>query len=118
MQKICDYCKGTTEGAILKCQNCGAPMVRAEPDFRICPHCRRKLLALASPACNYCGRRLPDEYIVARRAQLQRISEVEATGEHPDLTENVDEMFRQTARSKRKRSSFFATITDWTDLFS
>ena len=118
MQKTCDYCKAATEEAVLKCQNCGAPFLRAEPDFRLCPRCRRKLLALASPACNYCGRRLPEEYILARQAQLQRISDVEATDKHPEITEKVDEMLRQTARNKRKRSAFFAAITDWTDLFS
>ena len=115
MQKTCDYCKGPNEEALLKCQNCGAPVARADsvlPDFRLCPYCRRKLLALASPACNYCGRRLPDEYIKAREAHLQRITEVEAADE---ITEKIDEMIRQTKRRKRKRSR---NITDLTDMFS
>ena len=118
MQKTCDYCKGPTEEARLKCQNCGAPIVRADsplPDFRLCPYCQRKLLALASPACNYCGRRLPDEYLKARQAHLQRINEVE---EADEMTEKIDEMIRQTARRDKKRPSFFANITDLTDLFS
>lgn len=42
-------------------------------DYRSCPSCRRRLLALASPACNHCGRRLPPAYIKAREADLKRI---------------------------------------------
>jgi hypothetical protein len=33
-------------------------------------------LALASPACSYCGRRLPKDYIKARTEDLQRIGRI------------------------------------------
>jgi hypothetical protein len=45
-------------------------------DYRRCPFCSRKLLALASPACSYCGRRLPQEYIAAHEADLRRMDGV------------------------------------------
>ena len=62
------------EGAA-KCPNCGAaPGAREAPDFRFCPHCKRRLLALGSPACNYCGRALPEEYVRARDALWQKVS--------------------------------------------
>lgn len=63
------------EGAA-KCPNCGAAAAAREaPDFRFCPHCRRRLLALGSPACNYCGRALPEEYLRAREALWQKVSQ-------------------------------------------
>ena len=72
----CDYCHGAlTEGAT-KCPNCGAAAVpREAPDFRFCPYCKRRLLALGSPACNYCGRALPEDYVRARDALWQKVSQ-------------------------------------------
>ena len=76
----CDYCESLIADGVTKCVNCGAPVIRDSSslaDYRFCPVCHRKLLALGSPACSYCGRRLPDEYIRAREEDLKRITEVE-----------------------------------------
>ena len=66
------------EGAT-KCANCGAAVgERDAKDFRFCPHCKRRLLALGSPACNYCGRALPEEFVKAREQMWQRVNDVSA----------------------------------------
>lgn len=71
----CDYCQSAVEEGAKKCPNCGAAAgARQAPDFRFCPHCKRRLLALGSPACNYCGRTLPEEYARAREALWQKVS--------------------------------------------
>jgi len=62
---------------------------RAAPDFRFCPHCKRRLLALGSPACNYCGHALPEDYVRARDALWQKVSkatpeELEELGQDGD----------------------------------
>ena len=107
----------------MKCGNCGAPIVRdgsAVPDFRSCPTCHRKLLALASPACNYCGRRLPDAYIEARESDLMRMTKVVEGEGTSEMRRKVDELIRQTARHERGRSSSplgTVDITILTDLF-
>jgi hypothetical protein len=106
----------------MKCGNCGAPIVHdgsALPDFRSCPTCHRKLLALASPACNYCGRRLPDEYIEARESDLMRITKVVEGEGTSEMRRKVDELIRQTARHKRGSSSTLGLvdITSLIDLF-
>jgi predicted amidophosphoribosyltransferase len=86
----CDYCQGVIEEGTAKCSNCGAAAgAREAPDFRFCPHCKRRLLALGSPACNYCGRALPEDYVRAREALWQKVSnatpeeleELERTGD-------------------------------------
>ena len=72
MSYRCEYCQSPCGDAETHCQNCGAPLTHAAPqgtDFRICPFCSHRLLALGSPACSYCGHRLPDEYIKAREAE-------------------------------------------------
>ncbi|MFL6256446.1 MAG: double zinc ribbon domain-containing protein [Pyrinomonadaceae bacterium] len=72
---ICDYCQSAIEEGAGKCANCGAAAgAREAPDFRFCPHCKRRLLALGSPACNYCGRALPEDYARAREALWQKVS--------------------------------------------
>ena len=77
MTVTCEYCQSPCKTGLLKCPNCSAPL-GATPvpgvDYRHCPYCRRMLLALGSPACNYCGRRLPEEYIKAREGDLQRLT--------------------------------------------
>ncbi|HVF87843.1 MAG TPA: hypothetical protein VM866_09645 [Pyrinomonadaceae bacterium] len=75
MAVTCDYCRGACAVGAVKCQSCGAPVSVATSDYRVCPHCERKLLALGSPACNYCGRALPDNYVKAREATLRRVNE-------------------------------------------
>jgi DNA-directed RNA polymerase subunit RPC12/RpoP len=79
----CQYCQGAIDSLAMKCSNCGAPVTDAggPPDYRYCPYCGRKLLALASPACSYCGQRLPEDYLEARGADLRRLREVQKGGE-------------------------------------
>src|SRR4051794_9467842 len=99
MAKTCDYCKGTCEDGALKCKNCGAPVsVEVSPgiDYRSCQYCHRKLLAHASPACNYCGRRLPEEYIKARESDLLRITELGEGYRDVETNGKADEALRQT----------------------
>ena len=78
------------------------------------------LLALGSPACNYCGRRLPEEYIKAREGDLQRLTELDGHTPDPQLTAKLDTILRQTARRDRDRSPladlFGISIGDPTDL--
>ena len=73
----CDYCHSATAEGATRCESCGAPLDAdaAPPDYRACPFCRRRLLALGSPACNHCGRALPVSYVKAREAIRQRIDE-------------------------------------------
>ena len=81
MKDHCDYCHGLLGEGAEKCAGCGAPAGPREPaDYRDCPHCKRRLLALGSPACNYCGKALPENYVRAREAIRQRIGEAEAGG--------------------------------------
>ena len=92
----CDYCKSSIHEGGLKCENCGAPISldgSILSDFRSCPICHRKLLALASPACSYCGRRLPDEYIKARESDLRRIMEVEESEGQSEPRSELVELF-------------------------
>jgi predicted amidophosphoribosyltransferase len=123
MTYACEYCQGNIAQDALKCPNCGAPVSQTMAqgrDYRLCPFCARKLLALGSPACSYCGRRLPDEYIKEREAQLRRMSEVENQEIIGEAGKKVDGMIRQTGRLRRdKRSSTFdfSDILDLTDLF-
>lgn len=123
MNVTCEYCKSACESGAIKCRNCGAPLSGEAPatsDYRSCPYCRRKLLALGSPACNYCGRRLPDDYINAREADLRRIGEIEEGDKKGGINAGVDEAIRQAARSKKGESSSLAdllNIKNLTDLF-
>ena len=90
MSATCEYCGGAGERAE-KCDNCGAPAVRHTVDFRSCPHCQRKLLSLASAMCNRCGRHLPDDYVAARAAQLQRIKDINPTAKRIEDDERGDD---------------------------
>ncbi|MET0648592.1 MAG: double zinc ribbon domain-containing protein [Pyrinomonadaceae bacterium] len=85
MSRTCDYCQSAFEEDAAKCPNCGAAAgARAAPDFRFCPHCKRRLLALGSPACNYCGRALPEEYVRAREALWQKVNDARAGKATPE----------------------------------
>jgi len=88
---ICDYCQCVLEEGAAKCANCGAaPGTREAPDFRFCPHCKRRLLALGSPACNYCGRALPEDYVRARDALWQKVSDAGAGKATPEELEELE----------------------------
>ncbi len=81
MSPTCEYCHGVCEAGATKCANCGASLGPIEPpDFRFCPYCKRRLLALGSPACNYCGRALPESYTKARGEMWQRINDASGRG--------------------------------------
>ena len=87
----CDYCQGAIEEGAAKCSNCGAAAgAREAPDFRFCPHCKRRLLALGSPACNYCGRALPEDYVRAREALWQKVSDARAGKATPEELEALE----------------------------
>jgi len=78
------------EGAA-KCANCGAAVgERGARDFRFCPHCNRRLLALGSPACNYCGRALPEDFVKAREQMWERVRDVSAGGADEDEKEALE----------------------------
>lgn len=122
MLVTCEYCCGAHVEGETKCGNCGAPAVgdgSTLADFRHCPVCRRKLLALASPACSYCGRRLPDEYIKARGSDLKRISDVNEGEGTSELAGKVNELIRENARHKGGGSVLslvdFSSLTDLFD---
>ena len=108
MGLTCEYCAGSIGEGEKSCPGCGAPVTRHcdSLDFRTCPFCHRKLVALGSPACNYCGRRLPDEYIKTREADLRRVVEVQDGGEVAEIDRKADQLIRQAAR--QLRSSFLS----------
>lgn len=113
MAKACEYCQSVCDEDALKCINCGAPVGASAQDFRSCPYCRRKLISLASPACNYCGRRLPEKYIKAREADLRRIRKRDTLDDNNAVKDKVDEMIR---RSSRQSGSMDGTLIDFVDL--
>lgn len=100
----CNYCHSISEEGATKCANCGAPLEAASaPDFRFCPHCSKRLLALGSPACSYCGRSLPESYVKAREAMWQRIKDVNAGGtsaeQHEALEKETDGDMRRALKA-------------------
>lgn len=104
MALTCDYCHSVLEEGATKCENCGASLEEREAaDFRFCPSCKRRLLALGSPACNYCGRALPEDFVKAREALRQRVSDVSeghASEEQiRELEEESDDAMRRALRS-------------------
>lgn len=104
MPAFCEYCHGAYEEGATKCPNCGAAAgPREAPDFRYCPHCQKRLVALGSPACNYCGKALPAELLKVREAMRQRISEANAgrasNEELEELENSSDGPLRRALRS-------------------
>jgi len=121
MTLTCNYCGSSVGDSDKYCASCGAPVAQDQsqlPDFRSCPFCHRRLLALGSPACSYCGKRLPDEYITARDADLKRVAEIRDGAETKEIGRKVDELIRQTARGRSSSSLGVFDITSLTDLFS
>src|SRR3954468_6464976 len=91
MPRNCDYCQGALENGATKCANCGAAVGEREAtDFRFCPHCERRLVALGSPACNYCGRALPEEFVRARDRMWQRVNDLSASRAAEDESEALE----------------------------
>ncbi|MFL6277132.1 MAG: hypothetical protein ACJ74G_18265 [Blastocatellia bacterium] len=80
------------------------------------------LLALGSPACNYCGRRLPEDYIKAREADLHRLTELDNHAPDPQLSAKLDTILRRTTRRDNRESSladlFSISMGDSSDPFS
>ena len=90
MSLTCDYCHSAREEGASKCASCGASSgPKPAIDYRFCPHCARRLVALGSPACNYCGKALPEDYLRAREAMRQRISDVSAGRAEPEDLEGL-----------------------------
>jgi|GEM_PF-2289553 len=119
----CEYCKSAIANGQTRCESCGAPIsdeAGAMTDFRLCPMCHRKLLALGSPACNYCGRRLPEEYIRARGSDLKRVTELEGNESATEARTKLDLFFSESNRHYRGGSSALGLfdITSLFDLFS
>ena len=114
----CEYCNSVVSRTNSRCESCGAPVTLegAAADFRTCPFCRRKLIALGSPACNYCGRRLPDEYIKTREADLNRLNEVESGGEVKQADSKIQEFLQQASRRHRPSSAGLVDISILIDL--
>ena len=107
MTLICEYCQSPCKTGLLKCPNCSAPLgatTAPTVDYRHCPYCRRMLLALGSPACNYCGRRLPEDYIKAREADLHRLTELDGHAPDPQLSAKLDTILRRTTRRDNRES--------------
>lgn len=99
----CLYCESVCAEGATKCGSCGAPVGAGAPppDYRVCPFCHRRLLALASPACNYCGRALPESYLKAREATLRRIGEASAGNSEARelLEEESDDALKRALKS-------------------
>ena len=91
MPPTCEYCQSALEKRATKCANCGASVGEREArDFRFCPHCKRRLLALGSPACNYCGRALPEDLVKAREQMWHRVNNVSAGRADEDEREALE----------------------------
>ncbi len=98
MSRTCEYCESPVAEGAAKCPNCGAAAgAREVVDFRFCPHCKRRLLALGSPACNYCGRALPAEYQRAREALRRRVSD--ATPEELEEVGRDDDALKRALKA-------------------
>lgn len=122
MSSNCTYCGSLLEDGASRCESCGAPLARdgaSAPDYRSCPFCLRKLLALASPSCSYCGRRLPQDYIEVREADLRRIAEIRSDSGDKDVNRKVGELIRHSASEGREDSLLdILNIGSLTDLLS
>ena len=118
MSSICDYCHSPNTDDATKCESCGAPVI-ADPivtDFRHCPFCNRALLALGSPACNYCGRRLPESLLKARDADLSRINQI--AGEHRPSEDQKEKLAGFVGASLLRRSEPEEPVSDLVSLVS
>lgn len=105
MPRSCEYCRAASADDALKCATCGAPFDLsadgAPRDFRFCPFCHKRLLSLASPACNYCGRALPETFVRARGETLRRVTEASGGSEtdREELEQDSDDPLKNALRS-------------------
>lgn len=119
MNANCLYCKSLREDGALKCRNCGAPAIAEEEaslDVRACPYCRKKLLSLASPACNFCGLRLPAHFIKTREEHLRRITRVNDSGNRTEVKGKIDEVLRIAVKHDKATEVSLLELVDWTEL--
>lgn len=120
MNAHCLYCKSLCTDGALKCKNCGAPLIDEEEvtiDVRSCPYCRRRLLSLASPACNLCGLHLPAPFIRIREEHLRRITKVGGSSDGQKATKSkIDEALRIAEKYDRTKRRSLLGLVDWKDL--
>jgi hypothetical protein len=101
----------------VKCDNCGAPVTASSKDLSYCPHCNRKLLALASPACSYCGKWLPEKYLHAREGVLRRITDIRKSSEEAMPALVMAGSGRRKPKLKQSKLFSMVELFDLTDLF-
>ena len=119
MKANCLYCKSLCADGALKCKNCGAPLIDAEEvtiDVRACPYCRRRLLSLASPACNLCGLHLPEKFIKIREEHLRRIAKVGGLDGQKATKGKIDEALRIAEKYDRTKKRSLLELVNWKDL--
>jgi hypothetical protein len=119
MKANCLYCKSLCADGALKCKNCGAPLLDEEVvtiDVRSCPYCRRRLLSLASPACNLCGLHLPAQFIKIREEHLRRIAKVGGLDGQKAKKGKIDEALRIAEKYDRTKKRSLLELVDWKDL--
>jgi DNA-directed RNA polymerase subunit RPC12/RpoP len=117
MNITCEYCRSSNDSRTSNCANCGAPLGdggRIDPHQ--CPYCSRRLLALGSPNCSYCGRRLPEDFIKANTSDLNRVKELSGSDKAVAESHIVDIVERVSR--KDKSSSASSILFDLTDLLS
>jgi len=116
MRLRCDYCQSECDPGAERCVSCGAPVNHlgvTALDYRRCPFCSRKLLALASPACSYCGRRLPQEYIAAHEADLRRMDGVTSISFGHEHQAEAGAPQIPSAAEKTKSYGLLNILDDW-----
>lgn len=59
---------------------------------------------MASPSCSYCGRRLPEDYIKAREADLKRIADIRSGDSDTSINLKVGELIRHSAGQGEEES--------------
>ncbi len=105
MARTCDYCRAACADDALKCATCGAPLDLSAggeaPDYRFCPFCQKRLLSLGSPACNYCGRALPESFVRARGEMLRRVTSASggSAADREELERDSDDALKDALRS-------------------
>ena len=117
MRLRCDYCQSECDQGAEKCMSCGAPLNHlgvTALDFRRCPFCSRRLLALASPTCSYCGRRLPQDYIAAHEADLRRMEGIASISFGHRVEEKSTD--RSSSDTEKRKAFGLLNILDDRDL--